>query len=163
MDEAGRFLGLNPTPTATPATDPAAVDALRRTIAAYLPLAQALADDDDPAAKQSAENLAANTTGDLKALAQSVVEAEDIRARRAEFQPLSNALIALVREHGIDAVGDVFVVHCPMAFGDAGADWLSAKPRVLNPYYGDRMLTCGTVTDALSVGNDVVDEVDPID
>ncbi|CAN5155486.1 hypothetical protein BH23VER1_BH23VER1_22650 [soil metagenome] len=38
-----------------------------------------------------------------------------------------------------------------MAFGNQGADWLSAAPAVLNPYFGESMLTCGTVTGTLSV------------
>jgi len=36
-----------------------------------------------------------------------------------------------------------------MAFGNQGASWLSAEPNVLNPFYGDEMLTCGVVRDTL--------------
>jgi len=32
-----------------------------------------------------------------------------------------------------------------MAFGNKGADWLSEKDEVLNPYFGDMMLRCGEV------------------
>ncbi len=58
----------------------------------------------------------------------------------------------------IDQLGDLYVVHCPMAFGDSGADWLSAVPAVLNPYFGDAMLTCGSLTDTLSVDTKVTPE-----
>jgi Cu(I)/Ag(I) efflux system membrane fusion protein len=150
-EEAGRHLGLPYQPKASPLADPAETAALRRILEAYLPLAKALADDDDTTAKNAAMHLAQTTSGELKPLAEAVASAAEITARRVAFKPLSDALIAQIREHGLDAVGNAYVVHCPMAFDDAGADWLSAKPEIRNPYYGDRMLTCGTVTDTLSV------------
>ena len=163
FERAGRFLGVPYQPVATTA-DPEAAAVLRDVIADYLPLAQALADDDDSAAKQAAETLAATVTGDLKPLAQAVANATDIDERRMAFEPLSDHLIERIREHGTDAVGNAYVVHCPMAFGDAGADWISAKPEVLNPYFGDRMLTCGTVTATLSVDqSDQSDQSDHTD
>ena len=100
---------------------------------------------------QAARALSGTVEGELQPLAKAVAEAADLKARRKAFKPLSDALIARIREGGIDAVGDAYVVHCPMAFGNTGADWLSAEPRVLNPYFGDAMLTCGSVTDTLSV------------
>lgn len=123
---------------------------MRKAIAAYLPVAQALADDDDAAAKQAASPLIEAVPVDLRPLAEAVAIAADIKARRDAFKPFSDALIAHIRDGGIDAVGNAYIVHCPMAFDNSGGDWLSAKPQVLNPYYGDRMLTCGTVTDTLS-------------
>jgi membrane fusion protein, copper/silver efflux system len=150
VELAGRFLGL-PYQPARSTFDPATAATLREVIAAYLPVSKALADDDDEAAKQAAVKLAAAADGDLRPLADAVTAAPEIKSRRAAFQPLSDRLIALIREHGTDAVGNAYVVHCPMAFGNTGGDWISAKPEVLNPYFGDRMLTCGTVTDTLSI------------
>ena len=46
----------------------------------------------------------------------------------------------------------VHTVHCPMAFGDRGADWLSAERAVENPYFGARMFGCGEVTGTVSGG-----------
>ncbi len=160
VEQAGRFLGLPYQPEAPPAADPAIAAGLRLVIEAYLPLAKALADDDDAAAAQAASRLVTKLEAndvpipnDLPDLARPVAAAEGIKARRAAFQPLSDRMIALIREHGTDAVGNVYVVHCPMAFGNQGADWVSAVPSVLNPYFGDAMLTCGTVTDTLSIDN----------
>jgi membrane fusion protein, copper/silver efflux system len=164
VELAGRFLGLPYLPDATAAGDPAITAALRQVIDAYLPVAKALADDDDEAAKQAAAKLVALSDDDLRPLAEAVAAAGEIKDRRAAFQPLSDRLIALIREHGTDAVGNAYVVHCPMAFGNTGGDWISAKPEVLNPYFGDRMLTCGTVTDTLSVDpSDRTDWTDPTD
>jgi Cu(I)/Ag(I) efflux system membrane fusion protein len=158
FEHAGRFLGLPYQPDPTAPTDPATTAALREVTAAYLPLADALAQDDDPAAIKAAQNLITTldtldnpVTKTLTAHAHPIVHASDIKARRAAFQPLSDHLISLIRKHGTDAVGNAYVVHCPMAFGNKGADWLSAQPAVLNPYFGDAMLTCGSVTDTLSI------------
>lgn len=150
VEDTARHLGLPYQPQSSPETDPAQAAALRKAIAAYLPLSQALADDDDAAAQQAARDLIPALPDDLRPLAETVVSANDLKARRAAFNPLSDALIARIREGGIDAVGNAYVVHCPMAFGNEGADWLAAAPEVINPYYGDAMLTCGTVTDTLS-------------
>jgi Cu(I)/Ag(I) efflux system membrane fusion protein len=150
IERAGRFLGLPYQPVAA-TTDAAIATELRALLADYFTLAKALADDDDPSAKIAAEKLAASAKGELRPLAQAVASATEIKPRRDAFKPLSDRLIAMIRAHGIDAVGNAYVVHCPAAFGNTGGDWLSTKPEVLNPYYGDRMLTCGTVTDTLSV------------
>ena len=34
---------------------------------------------------------------------------------------------------------------CPMAFDFKGAFWLSDSEEILNPYFGEEMLTCGNV------------------
>ena len=43
----------------------------------------------------------------------------------------------------------LFIQYCPMAFGNQGATWLSAEGSVMNPYFGDEMLTCGVVRETL--------------
>ena len=150
VEEAGRYLGLPHQPVKPPAVDPKQAEMLKRAIGLYLPVAKALADDNDDAAKKQAEIMSSGIHGEFKSLADAVAKAVDIKSRRAALQPLSNALIAKVREVGIDAVGNAYVVHCPMAFDDTGADWISAKPDILNPYFGDEMLSCGFIVDALS-------------
>jgi Cu(I)/Ag(I) efflux system membrane fusion protein len=39
----------------------------------------------------------------------------------------------------------IYVQHCPMADSNKGADWLSKEKEILNPYFGQDMLTCGEV------------------
>ncbi|CAN5155701.1 hypothetical protein BH23VER1_BH23VER1_22660 [soil metagenome] len=104
IEEAGRYLGLPHSPEATPAADPAITENLRQTMDAYLPLAKALADDDDTAAAQSASELVTAledtetpALAGLAGLAGPVAAAEDIKARRAAFHPLSDRLIELIR------------------------------------------------------------------
>ncbi|GAA5483169.1 efflux RND transporter periplasmic adaptor subunit [Haloferula sargassicola] len=133
--------------------DPAEAAALRAALAVYYPIASALAHDDEPAAKQAAAQLAEvlEPLG-LADFTAPLLDASDLKSRRAAFARLSQQLIALIRERAPDAVGPAYVVHCPMAFG-GGADWLSPEPKVLNPYYGDAMPTCGNVTETLSLGS----------
>jgi hypothetical protein len=37
-----------------------------------------------------------------------------------------------------------------MAFDFAGADWIQRGKGILNPYFGDEMLTCGSVVEFYS-------------
>jgi Cu(I)/Ag(I) efflux system membrane fusion protein len=37
-----------------------------------------------------------------------------------------------------------------MANDNEGADWLSKEEQVQNPYFGDQMLTCGTVQETIT-------------
>jgi hypothetical protein len=158
IENAGRHLGLPYKSIATAPSDPVLVEKLKKAVEAYLPLAKALAEDDDAGSKAGAASfemtIAGLTLPEAKALedaAGSLAATNDIKSRRTAFQNVSDALIVMVRLHGMDQLGDLYVVHCPMAFDDNGGDWLSAEPTVFNPYYGDEMLTCGSIKDTLSV------------
>jgi Cu(I)/Ag(I) efflux system membrane fusion protein len=37
-----------------------------------------------------------------------------------------------------------------MAFDFDGAEWLSDSDQIRNPYFGDKMLTCGSVEDTIT-------------
>lgn len=142
-------------PSGSSDADPEKAAALRDALEAYLPVAAALANDDDTAARQAAtEMLPAFEKLELAKLVQTLIDAPDIKSRRSALKPLSDQLINLIRRHGQDAVGNAYVVHCPMALGGKGADWISNEPKVLNPYFGDAMLECGDVTETLSLGSE---------
>jgi Cu(I)/Ag(I) efflux system membrane fusion protein len=81
------------------------------------------------------------------------VEAKDIVALREAFQTISNSLAPAAREFGPGGRQAVHVLHCPMAFGNKGADWLSEKRAVENPYFGTAMFRCGEVTETVSAGD----------
>ena len=38
-----------------------------------------------------------------------------------------------------------------MAFNNRGADWLSNEAQIRNPYFGDKMMKCGSVTGKIAV------------
>ena len=89
----------------------------------------------------------------LKAIqshAKKITETEDLEEQRKQFDFLSQALIKSLKVFGI-ASDTFYVQHCPMANDNDGADWLSNQEKILNPYFGDKMLTCGTVKDTIDI------------
>lgn len=85
----------------------------------------------------------------LQSGCEKVAAAADLESQRSAFLELSNAMIESAREVGpLDKA--FYVQHCPMAFGNSGGDWLSDSQEIFNPYFGDRMLHCGTVKEALA-------------
>jgi Cu(I)/Ag(I) efflux system membrane fusion protein len=82
--------------------------------------------------------------------AKAISEAKDIKAARGAFLTLSNALILTAHEFGFSGSLPVYVLHCPMAFNNKGADWLQNQPKTENPYFGKSMFACGEVTETLS-------------
>ncbi len=85
----------------------------------------------------------------LQAHGQQITELENIEEQRKQFDFLSQALINAIKVFGIP--NDTFYVqHCPMAFDNAGADWISSVEEIKNPYFGDKMLTCGLVQETIT-------------
>lgn len=67
---------------------------------------------------------------------------------RKAFENVSKTMIAMTRTFDpLDNI--VFVQHCPMAFNDKGADWLSKNKEIRNPYFGASMLKCGEITEEI--------------
>lgn len=67
-----------------------------------------------------------------------------LEGQREVFVPLSENMIQIGQQmQGLDS--KLYVQHCPMANNDKGANWLSLEEEIRNPYYGDAMLTCGSV------------------
>jgi hypothetical protein len=101
------------------------------------------------AAQQSAEH----ATGDGKPLADAVLKAaqemkgKSIVEQRKAFLAVSNAVIALLDRSPPSAkvADELYVAHCPMAFDDAGANWLQKTRPIANPYYATAMKSCGAV------------------
>lgn len=79
--------------------------------------------------------------------AQTIANSEDVNAQRTAFLDLSAAMEKLLT--GAIASGELYKQFCPMAFEGKGAYWLSSSQEIRNPYYGDKMLKCGSVRDTL--------------
>jgi len=80
---------------------------------------------------------------EIKASATVMSNTTDIEAQRHHFKLLSSQLTSAVQVFGINQ--KVFVEFCPMADNDKGAYWLSKEEDILNPYFGNAMLKCGSV------------------
>ncbi len=84
---------------------------------------------------------------DAMTAAESLTADSDVEVQREHFEPLSNALIDMVKSFG-PFNNVVYVQRCPMVRGGS-ADWLSKEEQIMNPYHGSRMLNCGSVIERI--------------
>ena len=162
-----------PSPTPTPGQDSgASLDTFRRqldgALAAYFNLQRELAEDKatgatrapelrralegvDPAQLPSADRDVWRQTRlpGLLADVKNLEQAAGLEAQRQAFEPVSTKLTAVVSRYGHLPQRSVRRFHCPMAFGNRGADWLQEGEQVLNPYFGSRMLRCGRQVESI--------------
>ncbi len=80
----------------------------------------------------------------LKTHGEKIIETPEIESQRKQFDFLSNALINTIRAFGTNS-NHFYVQHCPMAINDDGADWIALEEEIRNPYFGEKMLKCGSV------------------
>ena len=84
----------------------------------------------------------------IKSSAALMSATTEIKKQRAAFIGLSAAMIYSVKAFGINKT--VYKQFCPMANKNKGAAWLSFQKDIKNPYFGDAMLTCGSVQDTMN-------------
>ena len=89
------------------------------------------ANEDD--LKEHAEHIAKNTG--------------DIEHQRDHFSMMSEDMYALVKAFGGGKT--LYHDHCPMAKDNKGAMWLSESKTIRNPYFGEKMMECGSVEEEL--------------
>ena len=78
-----------------------------------------------------------------------ITASEDIEIQRVAFSSLSESLYNSIRAYGLGSA-TAYYEFCPMAFNDKGAYWLSESKEIRNPYFGDKMITCGRVEEKLN-------------
>lgn len=71
-----------------------------------------------------------------------------IENKRKSFQMITSELYVLIRAVKYDKEV-VYFTHCPMAFNNKGADWLSNSSEIVNPYLPKKMIDCGEVKDSV--------------
>lgn len=135
---------------------------------AYLALKDAFVNTDPQAVTQAAGNFRDRLEGvdmmllkgdahtywmqQLEALdvhSRNMIGQEEIEAQRRQFDFLSQALIHTVKAFGAEGEA-LYVQHCPMAFDNEGADWISNEETIRNPYFGEKMMKCGSVLEQLT-------------
>ena len=134
-------------------------DSLNRSselLSKYYELKDALAAGNSSLASSKAELFigAVNTVdykviseGNVNALlkdATPISQSKDIKVQRDHFSSLSNNLIKLAKAVTLTA-DPVYQQYCPMK----KANWLSNEQAIKNPYYGNAMLTCGSVVETI--------------
>jgi Cu(I)/Ag(I) efflux system membrane fusion protein len=158
-------------PEITPikAINPAFLKELKDSYNAYFNIQKALAGDKfEPALKAAKEmqktiskiDTATLTDPQRKAWTKTISETnsiltaslktKNIKLLREQFYLLSQNIIATAKQFGTAGQSPLYILHCPMAFDNRGADWLQPDKDTLNPYFGQMMLKCGGVTDTIS-------------
>lgn len=80
----------------------------------------------------------------MSAAVEQASKAESIDQLRDSFAGISEQLIKAVENLGHSS-GPLHIQFCPMVNDGNGGHWLSEKEEILNPYYGTRMLKCGSI------------------
>ena len=111
-------------------------------------------------AKMTLKSLKSRETDDLGKMEQSHIKktidmldaigkSDNIKNQRADFIILNENLVAIAMNiKGANPL--LYVQKCPMANNNKGAIWLSTEKNIKNPYYGDDMLTCGSVIEEIN-------------
>ncbi len=85
------------------------------------------------------EKKPAESSGDLKLLAEKAAQAEGIESMRSAFISLSDQIASLDLPEGY------VVAFCPMANNSMGANWVQKDGAIMNPYFGTAMQDCGSI------------------
>lgn len=83
----------------------------------------------------------------LKQYAAQIGKGKDLEQQRSSFMNLSDSMYSLMKAATIEEA--IYFQHCPMANGGKGANWLSKEQEIKNPYYGAKMLSCGSVIETI--------------
>lgn len=90
-----------------------------------------------------------NFLSPLETSLKEIESSTDIEAQRKSFSTLTENMYKSVKAFGLGGGKEAFYDYCPMAFNNEGAYWLSTQEQIRNPYFGDKMLTCGEVKEKL--------------
>lgn len=116
----------------------------------YQQVRMALVNSDAAEVNKAAGNLAkciSDENDKMKSMALAMADVDDIEKQRELFSKFTEKVEPLFKESISE--GAIFKQFCPMAFKGEGGYWISNVEEILNPYFGDKMLKCGKVTDTI--------------
>ena len=117
----------------------------------YIEIKMALTNSDADQVQQTADSMA-ETFGEeleeLKSLALQISETDDIVAQRVLFARLTQEIGPLF-EDDLNR-GTIYKKFCPMAFDGEGAQWYADVKEITNPYFGEKMLRCGSIEETIT-------------
>ena len=76
-----------------------------------------------------------------------IADTKDPGHQRDHFNTLSDNVYALVKATKANE-STIYRQYCPMAFNNQGAFWLASEKEINNPYFGNKMLHCGSVKES---------------
>lgn len=162
--ELGDTTTENKSDTTTSSATAAASDfSINEIVSNYLKLKNALTKDDTKSAAAAGNAIVANLAGldannlpaaQKKAFTDVADDAKEhsehignnagkLDHQREHFALLSKDVNDLIKTFG--AGQKLYQDYCPMYNDSKGAIWISETKEIKNPYYGSKMLTCGSV------------------
>ena len=115
---------------------------------AVVPVQEAIAKVDMNLLKDQAHRDWMNYLKEINNSLSQIKSSGNIGEQRKYFSGFNDALYKSVKAFGTGRE-TVYYQHCPMALNNAGAFWLSDSKEIRNPYFGDKMLKCGSVKETL--------------
>lgn len=88
-----------------------------------------------------------NVEKDLKFDTEHITDTKDAEHQRSHFATLSKNMYALIKASKPSE--KIYYQNCPMYNDGKGANWLSKESAIKNPYYGNKMLTCGKTIETI--------------
>ncbi len=79
---------------------------------------------------------------DAKTQAEQISHSQ-LEVQRAHFERLSDDMVDLIGFMGTEKT--LYQDYCPMANNNRGAHWLSTGREIKNPYFGSKMMKCGSI------------------
>lgn len=116
----------------------------------YQQIRMALVNSDAEEVNLVAGNLAESFNGEkeeMKSMAMAMADAKDIEKQRELFSQFTGKVEPLFKESISE--GAIYKQFCPMALDGKGGYWISDVEEIRNPYYGEKMLKCGKVTETI--------------
>ncbi len=83
----------------------------------------------------------------ISAEAENIMKSMVLEDQRKHFSSLTKLIYTLANEADVDK--ELYYQYCPMAFNNNGAYWLSSESEIRNPYFGDKMLRCGSTKEII--------------
>lgn len=115
----------------------------------YLAIKKALVNSNEKEVQLQAKKLEAvikdsDANKQLKAISKLIALTKDIHKQRDFFVGLTDQIEKYIDKVDITS-GEFYKQFCPMALEGKGGYWLSDSKEIRNPYFGNKMLTCGSV------------------
>jgi Cu(I)/Ag(I) efflux system membrane fusion protein len=135
----------------------------KKVLQSYLQMKDAFVNSDaekvSAFAKATSKSLKAVAIGSLGQMEQShikksiemlnaIAKNENLENQRDHFVVLNENMVVIAMN--VEVATPIYVQKCPMANNNKGAVWLSTEKDIKNPYYGDAMLTCGSVIEEIN-------------
>ena len=118
----------------------------------YINIKNALVKTDATAAQDMAKAMVADLENSeaneaLATAAREISTSNDVNQQREAFSGLTKAMETELE--GAIASGEIYKQYCPMANDNKGGYWLASEKKIRNPFYGSKMMSCGSVEEEI--------------